>query len=338
MNTFDLSPDILVSVSAIERLYGQLEALHLPQKLQLNLERDNLIHSSYVSNSIEGNPLSYPEVSNLLLGGRVPANRSEQEVRNYFDILKGLEVRARQSLTLEGMLQLHRDLIGGLDDDIAGRIRNKRVVVGNHAMVDGGIEIIVKHEPPYHRQEDITGALQALIDWENANDNMLPIVKIGIFHHYYVYIHPFVDGNGRTVRLLTAWLFIRAGYLINKYFVLDDYYDLDRQGYSDALHTADNGDSSKWLEYFTLGTKYSLQSALEKSKNALLTLNVSERPTTREQDVLRLFAGNGDVTSTDVVKALAISRQQAQNLLSGLVEKGLITKFGITKSSYYRSA
>ena len=337
MNKYSLSPKLLANISAIERLYGQLEALHLPKKLQLNLERDNLVESSYISNSIEGNPLSSPEVSNLLLGDRVPATRSEKEVRNYFDILKGLRVRAREPFTLQAILDIHHDLLSGLDDDIAGTIRDKRVVVGKHIVKNGQSTLRVKHEPPHHDREHITQALQGLVDWYNAQDDALPLVKIGMFHHYYVYIHPFADGNGRTVRLLTALLFIKAGYATNKYFVLDDYYDLNRKGYSDALHAADGGDSTRWLEYFTLGTKYSLQSALSKSKSALLTLTVNERPTAREQDVLKLFASGRDVTSRDVTRALGVSRQQAQSLLAGLVTKGLVEKFGSTKSSYYRA-
>ncbi len=47
----------------------------------------------------------------------------------------------------------------------------------------------------------------------------------------------------------------------NKYFVLDDYYDIDRIQYSDKLHSADTGNQTQWLEYFTDGVKYSLQSA-----------------------------------------------------------------------------
>jgi Fic family protein len=338
MNRYTLTPKILENITAIERLYGQLESLHLPKELQLNLERNNLVQSSYVSNSIEGNPLSLPEVTNLLLGDRVPANRSEKEVKNYFDILKSLGNRAEKPFTIEEILQIHRDLIAGVEDEIAGRFRDRRVVVGKHIIRDGKLDIKVKHEPPHHDYEHIKQAVWRLIDWvENAE--VLPIVKISLFHHHYVYIHPFVDGNGRTVRLLTALLFLKAGYEINKYFVLDDYYDIDRQAYSDALHSADNGDSTAWLEYFTDGIKYSLQSALAKGKNALLTVKASNRPTNREKEVLALFVmPDSEITTADVAAALDVSRQQAQNLLAALVDRGFVKKYGSTKSSYYKLA
>ena len=68
---FRLTPKLLANITQIERLYGQLEALKIPKILELNLKRDNLIQSAYVSNSIEGNPLSLAEVTNLLLADRV---------------------------------------------------------------------------------------------------------------------------------------------------------------------------------------------------------------------------------------------------------------------------
>jgi Fic family protein len=336
MNKYQLTPKILTNLAKIERCYGQLEALHLPQQFQLNLERDNLIQSSYVSNSIEGNPLSLPEVTNLLLGTRLPVNRDEQEVKNYFEILKSLEQFKTAPLTIDTILTIHRQLLTKVDDEIAGVFRNKRVVIGKQMIKNNQITIKVKHEPPFHTRSSITTAIKQLLIWLK-NADILPVLKISLFHHYYVYLHPFIDGNGRTVRLLTALLFWQNNYAINKYFVLDDYYDLDRQGYSDALHSADKGNSTKWLEYFTDGIYYSLDSALAKAQNSLSTLKVSDRPTAREQEVLAFFARpDTQITTSNIAAWLKISRQQAQGLLANLITKGLIKKFGSTKSSYYQ--
>ena len=52
MNKYSLSPIILNNIANIERLYGQLEALRIPEELQLNLERNNIVQSSYISNSL----------------------------------------------------------------------------------------------------------------------------------------------------------------------------------------------------------------------------------------------------------------------------------------------
>ncbi len=328
---FRLTQYLLKNLTEIERLYGNLESLKAPKELYLNLERDNLVRSSYVSNSIEGNPLSENEVTNLLLGDRVPVNRDEQEVANYFGILKNLEEHVDERINIGLILDIHQKLMEGVNNTIAGRIRNSEVVVGRFGDSN---EIIIKHQPPFHKKREIENSLNELSRWvEDSEDNSL--LKIGSFHHEFVYIHPFEDGNGRVCRLLTALLFLKSGYQINKYFVLDDYYDLDRGGYSDKLHSADKGEKTEWLEYFTDGVKYSLQSTLSNLEVGLGRLSFDIRPTSKEKEVLGIFQRRGELSSSDLAKELGVSRQQAHHLLSTLTKKGYLDKKGSTKGSYY---
>lgn len=331
---YTLTSELLYQVAAIERLYGQLESMQLPRKLQLNLERNNLVQSAYVSNSIEGNPLSLPEVTNLLLGDRVPTSRDEKEVANYFGILKKLP--SIVSFDVPTVVSMHKELLTGVDENIAGQIRNSSVVIGRYVEDDGEVKLRVKHNPPYHAAADIERELNELFSWTQTDPSALPILTAGVFHHQYVYLHPFTDGNGRTCRLLTALWLIQSGYEVNKYFVLDDYYDVNRQEYSDALSTADKGDLTQWLTYFTMGVHYSLQSALSKAQQSLATLEIPVRPTPREAELLEHFRIQPQLTSSDAASHLDVSRQAAHKLLNGLVEKGLIEKIGSTKSSYYQ--
>ena len=327
---YNLSKKLLENISSIERLYGKLESQVVPKELLLNLEKQNLIKSSFSSSSIEGNPLSQEEVTNLILGGRVPANRDEKEVRNYFDILKQIG-KEYNVLDIDTILKIHKQLLEGVENEIGGEIRDRKVVVGNPTQ-DG--TIVIKHEPPKHKREEIKELLKELLDWTNTSEE-LPILKAGIYHHEFVYIHPFVDGNGRVCRLTTTLLLDKLGYRINKYFILDDYYDIDRIMYSDSLHSADSGDKTEWLEYFTDGVKYSLQSSLAKIEEGLKSISFDMRPSSREKDVLELIKKYKEITSSDVSKDLKISRQQAFNLLDSLVSKGYLEKQGSTKNSFY---
>ena len=329
-NKYKLSQKLLENISYIERLYGQLESQVVPKELLLNLEKHNLVKSSFSSNSIEGNPLSQEEVTNLILGDRIPANRDEKEVRNYFDILKQIG-KEFTTLDIDTILKIHKQLLEGVENEIGGEIRNRKVIVGNPTQ-DGSI--IIKHEPPKHTKKEIEQLLKELIEWTNTSEE-LPILKAGIYHHEFVYIHPFVDGNGRTCRLSTTLLLNNLGYRINKYFILDDYYDIDRIMYSDSLHSADSGDKTEWLEYFTDGVKYSLQSSLAKIEEGLKSISFDMRPSKREKDVLELIKKYKEITSSDVAKDLNISRQQAFNLLDSLVSKGYLEKQGSTKNSFY---
>ena len=211
---YKLTEKLLINLTEIERLYGQIETLRLPRELQLNLERNNLTQSTYISNSIEGNPLSQVEVTNLLLGDRVPVNRDEKEVKNYFEILKNLTSLNKAKITPETVLEIHQKLMKGIKDEIAGQIRDSRVIIGSRNKIG---EIQIQHEPPSHNKEEILLMLDNLFEWLSSSNIPIPL-KAGIWHHQFVYIHPFVDGNGRTCRLLTALIFLRENYLINKYF------------------------------------------------------------------------------------------------------------------------
>jgi len=331
---YTLTDTLLANISVTERLYGQLEALRIPRELQLNLERNNLVTSTYISNSIEGNPLTLPEVTNLLLGDRVPVNRNEKEVHNYFDILKNLDEYSKSILSLDTVSTIHKRLLTDVKIDIAGVIRNKPVAVGSY-YYDGGIRRLkIQHQPPYHKQQEIRAELNALLAWTEQS-NLPTSLLTGIFHHQFVYIHPFGDGNGRTCRLLMALIFLQKHYSINKYFVLDDYYDIDRLQYSQKLHSADSGDKTMWLEYFTDGIKYSLQGALAKAKDAIVTVALSKQPTPREKDALELFQSHQEVSSAMVGTRLHVSRQQAHKLLQVLEKRGFVKKIGSTKASYY---
>jgi len=328
---FTLTPKLLVNLTEIERYYGQLEGIQIPRQLQLNLERTNLIQSSYASNSIEGNPLSRGEVTNLLLNDRVPTNRSEKEVVNYFSILKQLDREKGQPFNLELIRSIHKELFVGVDDKIKGQIRNVPIIVGRRQIDQ---QIVIKHNPPFHDSISIENSLNNLTEWMDSTETS-PILQAGIFHHEFVYIHPFEDGNGRVCRLLTALVFLSHNYQINKYFVLDDYYDVDRGLYSDSLHSADSGDKTIWLEYFTDGVKYSLQSALSRVSEGITKLSLDIRPSPREQQALEIARQYKEITTADLVKELKITRQQAFNLLKSLSEKGFLDKKGTTKNSFY---
>lgn len=328
---YSISPRLLKNINEIERLYGQLEATQAPQSLRLNLERDNLIQSSFSSNSIEGNPLTLAEVTNLLLGDRLPANRDEKEVTNYFNLLKNLDNQIAPPINLNLIQDIHRKLLKGVAEEIGGRVRNKAVVVGGYGANN---QLIIKHNPPTHNRAEIEKMLDDLCAWLGSSGDT-PILRAGLFHHQIVFIHPFIDGNGRVCRLLTALILLKNRYLINKYFILDDYYNLDRDLYSDKLHSADTGNTTEWLEYFTQGIKVSLQSALVKIEKGLSRLTFDIRPTKRENEALQILEKHKEISSSDLAEELQITRQQGFNLLKSLVKKGLINKIGKSRASHY---
>lgn len=339
---FSFTSKIVNTLASIERLYGQLLFEKLIPSLALKLSQENQILATHYSTSIEGNPLSPRDVTNIILGDQIPTTKSEKEVKNYFAVLNRIFLLVKQNapISVELTLGLHKELMAGIEKTGLGGLRDSGVFVGHKAKE----EIVVKHNPPFHSAAEINHALSELFDWTGQTDDLHPMIKAGILHHQFAYIHPFFDGNGRLARILTAYFLLLKNYQVAKYFILDDYYDIDRQLYSDTLHTADLGDKTGWIEYFLEGIAYSLQAAFARvnkiSKGTLEELAGEKRVlvTSREEEVLALIVDKKAVKTADVCDLLGVSRQQAHALLASLVKKGILSKFGKTKTSYYKLA
>lgn len=338
--TFQFTSAIVNHLGSIERLYGQLLGEKLIPSLSLKLSQENQILATHYSTSIEGNPLSPRDVTNIVLNDQIPVTKSEKEVKNYFAVLNSIAVLSKRHEAISTTLteKLHHELMNGIEQKDLGKLRDGPVFVGHKTK----IEVVVKHNPPFHTYNEIKQALVELFAWASKVDDLHPLIKAGILHHQFAYIHPFFDGNGRLARALTAYYLLLRQYEVTRFFILDDYYDIDRQQYSDTLHTADNGDKTAWLEYFLEGISYSLQAALGRietlKKSSLEDVTGEKRVlvTPREEDVLQIIIEKKAIKSSDIQDALSVTRQQAHQLISSLVKKGLLQKFGITKTSYYK--
>jgi Fic family protein len=336
---FRFTPTLITELSSVERLYGAISAEKLIPSLSLKLSEENKILATHYSTSIEGNPLSPREVTNVVLGDTIPTTKSELEVKNYFDALSHVSVVAMKKapLTTRFALELHEFVMRGMQIKKPGQFRNGKVIVGHRGMVG----LVVKHDPPAHTAKQIEARLKELFTYINAPSELPPLLIAGILHHEIAYIHPFFDGNGRVTRLLTAYYLLTHGYEVSKFFILDDYYDIDRLEYSDKLHSADTGDKTAWLEYFLEGIVHSLRAAqgriIDLTQRRMESIKGDKRVlvTRREEDVLQIVMELKQIKTADIVAHLGVSRQQSQSLLHNLVDKGILSRVGITKSSYY---
>ena len=339
---FKLTLKMLSTLGSIERFYGQIHSEKLIPSLSLRLVQENQILATHYSTSIEGNPLSPQDFTNVVLGSQIPTTKSEKEVKNYFAIITSLGNFARQNtpISVEMTEKCHGSLMDGLEEKSKWGLRDSGVFVGHKE----GDQMVVKHNPPFHTKDEIIKALTELYDWAQNEKEIHPLLKAGIFHHQFAYIHPFFDGNGRIGRVLTTYYLLLAHYEVSKYFILDDYYDIDRHLYSDTLHTADSGDKTEWLEYFLEGIANSLQAAIGRihdlSSGRLDEITGEKRVlvTSREEEVLQIIIEKKAIKTSDIEEAFNVSRQQAHSLLASLVRKGMLEKFGSTKTSYYKLA
>jgi Fic family protein len=204
----------------------------------------------YNSNAIENSTLTLKETERILLEQEVARNISVRELfeaKNLARVTEYLDNKPDFDLTIENILLLHRMLIGGIDDSIAGRLRKEHeyVRVGSH-IAPG----------PEHVEQLLDNLLG---DYNSSHDRYF-LDNIAYFHLEFERIHPFNDGNGRIGRVLINWQLGKLGYppiiIRNKgkeknyYPLFDDFRDNKRTGgMSDQLELALQESLHKRLAY-----------------------------------------------------------------------------------------
>lgn len=177
----------------------------LQNELIKNLEEWFRIELTYTSNAIEGNTLTRQETAMVVEEGLTVQGKSlieHQEAINHaeaFDYIQTLVSKKRQELSVRDILDIHSIILNKIDDANKGRYRNVAVRLK-------GSETIL----PNPRK--VPELMEEFIKWLQGNNSDHP-VKIAIDAHFkLVSIHPFVDGNGRTARLLMNLLLMQAGF------------------------------------------------------------------------------------------------------------------------------
>ena len=224
-----------------EGLEKQLERIH-EKKRELDKKRpipsyvlksikDSLsIEWTYNSNSIEGNTLTLQETKMVIEDGftiKGKSLREHFEVVNHQEAIEFVESLASNEYVLNKLdiLSIHHLVLQKIEKDFAGKYRTSGVRISGANFV-----------PPNALKVD--EFVSELIDF--ANDSEVDIlIRSAIFHHRFVWIHPFFDGNGRTARLLLNLILMKSGF--PPAIILKN----DRKKYYDALNQANNQDYSK---------------------------------------------------------------------------------------------
>ncbi len=340
---FQRSDSLIAMVARIEGSRAVLLRSPIAAQWESQLRHEALIRSAHHSTSIEGNPLSLLEVTDLLEGRDVAAHpREKREVLNYAGVLdyidQGYRGRRSKPVGENTIRQLHRLLMHDLlPEDEAGAYRQVPVVVGIPATGE------VRFRPP--AWDEVPDLMAGLVDWLNSPSasGLMPVLHAGIAHYECVRIHPFIDGNGRTARALATLILYMRGFDTRRFFALEEYYNTDRRSYYEALAAADeSGDLTEWLEYFAQGIAVEMV-RLEQRIEALE--QIVQRVTPSEMAVLGLnprqirslefLLHEPRLTTELYTQWNRVSRATAQRDLADLVNRGLLRQHGLGRGTYY---
>lgn len=331
---FSYTTKIVNTMMEIQSINDFISHSPLILETEVSLKRDAVLKSAHHSTAIEGNPLSIDQVEAIFKSiEKTAQKKADQEVLNYIDVLENLENYLEDGkITEKTILDLHEAITHYTLDYtyLEGQYRTVPV----HIINSKGETVFTP--PPVN---SIKKDMADLVDWMENIEDLHPVIAAGIVHYEFVRIHPFIDGNGRTGRVLTALYLHTREFDVNRMFTLDEHYDKSRSSYYAALNSVDpkTKDLTPWLDYFIDGFKHSIL----KIKDQLLLISPEKseknrvKLTDKNRKILEHIYLNGTITNSEVQKILKISRQGAYKDLRYLMDKNLIEQMGGSRSTYY---
>lgn len=245
------------------------------------------------------------------------------EAMNY-----GLDRLENFPLSLRFIREVHKILLEGTKD-APGKTPGQFRVSQN--WISGGSPATARFVPP-----PLTEMMRNLGDLEKffySENDYPPLIKAALVHAQFETIHPFLDGNGRTGRLLTTFYLCKLGILEQPVLYLSEYFLNNQQSYYDALNAyhTENGDVAHWLDFFLDGVAIIAEEAIETSKK----INDLKKEDDRKIQVFGKTAKTAAmvleklyelpiVSVKKIEEWTGLSRQSANQLVKRFVQAGIL--------------
>lgn len=341
------------NIDIIKEFWKSLE-YNFQSKFSLELLKETLIEEGYYSSTIEGAHSTIKRAKTLAKGKSEPKDKSEFMVFNNFKALIELE-DIKDEITNELIFKVHRITVENtLDDDYnIGEYRTEP-----NEIINQSGKVIFQ---PIANIDKMNFMIEELLEFLKDDEFSRPIEKIYksiAFHFLFAYIHPFDDGNGRTVRILFTYLLKYYGYDMFYYISLSeiinrrkakDYYqafiDVERSNMSDK----NSFDMTYFFYYLTEVMieglsilKHRINTHLREDiiKNVAKNNNIDLTP--RQMKIIKVLSNKNNtfmITSEELSKNFDVSVRTIQKDLKLLVDFNLIEKVKATKNkrkNYFR--
>ncbi|MDR3187853.1 MAG: Fic family protein [Prevotellaceae bacterium] len=330
---------VLALLSKADRFLGRLdmysEYVDIDMFIQVHVAKE-----ATQSSKIEGTQTKMEEV--FLSEAEVSTeNRDDwKEVQNYIaamneavNLLHGLPFSTRL------IKQTHKTLLHGVrgQHKQPGEFRKSQNWIGGTTLSNA---VFV---PPVHTE--VAELMSDLEYFANAQDDNIPdLIKIALIHYQFETIHPFLDGNGRTGRLLITLYLVSKGILKRPILYLSDFFERNRMLYYDNLmQVRAQDDIAQWLKFFLTGITETAQkgvATLEKIMQLKQSIEVkADKLGKRGADVrvlLNYLYKKPVISVGEAISLLKKAPQTAYNLISHLEEAGVLKEMtGAQRNKLY---
>ncbi|SEF45167.1 Fic family protein [Xylanibacter ruminicola] len=299
----------------------------------------SLMEEAIYSSKMEGASTTRVVAKEMLRKKKSPQNKAQQMIVNNYSTIRYIVEHKDEPLTEESLLYVHKLMTENTLDDPAdaGRFRtNDKVVVAD--MIEGDIV----YTPPTYK--DIPDFVKTICDFfNNSNPRTFihPIIKGIIIHFMVAYMHPFVDGNGRTARALFYWYMLKENYKLTEYMSISRVISKSKASYEKAFRYTENdgNDMGYFVAYNLKALEISFQQLREyiqrkqQEKKAANTFMMAGNINYRQAMVLQRLTEEPDaiLTVRDVQEQFSVSSMTARKDLTDLVQQGYLTEVAINK-------
>ena len=299
----------------------------------------SLMEEAIYSSQMEGAATTRKVAKEMLRKKMTPRDKSQQMIHNNYQTIQYIVEHKDEPLSEGLLLQIHRLMTDNTmqNPEDAGRFRNN-----NDVVVENGITHETVHTPPSY--EDIPQFIKDLCVFfndENPRQFIHPIIRGIVIHFMISFVHPFVDGNGRTARAMFFWYMLRQGYWLTEYLSISRVIARSKKAYEKAfLYTeADGMDIGYFVAYNLRVLEQSfkqLQAYIkrkqEEKKAASLFLRMGNF-NERQAQIIKLFADDPNtlLTIKDLEVRFGVSPTTAKTDIIGLLEKNIVSEISLNK-------
>jgi Fic family protein len=336
---FTITNRITEALTRIERARGFLEAATLSEDWIREMGKRALVLEAHHTTHIEGTQLTLDQAERLMAGETVPEADPDdvRELLNYrraFDFVS--EYLSSGAPITEGLIrEIHKRMVEGVRGGAAAPGEYRKI---QNYVVNSATGETIYTPPPAH---EVPILMAELVEWLNGEREPHPVLVSGIAQFQLVHIHPFLDGNGRTSRLLSTLCLYRAGYDFKRLFTISEYYDRDRAAFYRAIQGVRERDMdmSGWLEYFVTGLATQLMEVRQRGERVMRRDVLVQRHALfpRQAQALMHILEHGSINIQEF-EALCpeVNRRTLQRELRDMVEKRILVSEGATNRLIYR--
>ena len=330
-DTLVFSPAIQQKHAEAMRLLGKLDGITalLPDRdyfLEMFVRKD-----ASSSSQIEGTQASISDaIEALNIERRNNLPQDVDDILHYIEALNyGLERAKDFPFSLRFIRELHEKLMTGArntHNPFPGEFRRTQNWIG------GTRPDNARFVPPPVRE--MNQALNDLEKFIHADDEYLPLIKAGLLHAQFETIHPFLDGNGRTGRMLVTMFLWHRRLLEMPVLYLSTYFKKHQETYYEKLNAyhSENGNVEEWVEFFLDGVVDIANSSIEtcrkitelRERDMRKVQKLGKATAPKTLDMIRFLYKMPTVGIADVVNQTGYSRPSAYKLIDRLVDMNIL--------------